>query len=501
MAAPPSPSGRGAGGPPLSLIAVVGVTLALRLAVGGLTHLTEDEAYYRLWSFAPAFGYFDHPPMIAWWIWLGRLIAGDDPLGVRLLPTLASAATSFLVFDMARISGAARDAAGRAGIWFNATVLVLAGGFLAVPDAAASLFWSLTLWCALKSRQPPDRATAWWLAAGLAAGLACLSKYSALFIAPGMLLWLVMSGEGRRTLRTPGPWLALVVAAAVFSPNVIWNAGHGWLTFSKQFGRIAPHDFAPRYLLELILGQALLLNPLVAIFAVRAIGGRRPRAMEIGPFLWVSAPFAAYLLVHSLHDRVQAHWPAPLYPAAALLAASVASTAPRAAKWVAPIGFALGALLLGLLIAPASWLARYDAALPIRGWEPFATRIEAIRTASGAAWVGTSSYGLAAELADEPGIAAPIVQLAERDRWRGLAKPTLPGLDNPGLAIDLTRRLTADGLRGCFREVTPLGTITRGDPGEPGKPYAVYRVAGPTRDILNAGCWSASGSTSDGATG
>jgi len=427
--------------------------------------------------------------MIAWWIWLGRHAAGDTALGVRLLPIVASAAVSFLVFDMARLAGASRDLAGRAGIWFNATLLVLAGGFLAVPDAAASFFWALTLWCALRAKG----ARAWWLGAGLAAGLACLSKYSALFIAPGMLLWLAASAEGRRTLRSPGPWLAVVVAAAVFSANVIWNADHGWLTFAKQFGRIAPHKFAPGYLLELLVSQLLLANPIIAAFAVAAVMRRRgPRDIDLKPFLLVSAPFAAYLLIHSLHDRVQAHWPAPLYPAIAVCAAAGAQRIGdgwrRLAAAAAPAGFALGAAALVMLAVPGGALGRADLGLPVRGWGPFASRIEALRAASGAAWVGTSSYGLAAELADEPALKVPIVQMAERDRWRDLARVAPPDFTRAGLAIDLTRRLGAADLQRCFAEVTPLGVLTRGDPGEPGKAYAVFRVAAPKRDILALGC-------------
>ena len=143
MAGGPSGSGeREGGGPPTPLILVILAMLAIRLIVASQIHLTEDEAYYRLWSMAPAFGYFDHPPMIAWWIWLGRRLGGDNALGVRLIPILASAATSLLVFDMARLAGASRRVAGRAGIWFNAMWLVAAGGFLAVPDAPNSRSWS-----------------------------------------------------------------------------------------------------------------------------------------------------------------------------------------------------------------------------------------------------------------------------------------------------------------------------------------------------------------------
>ena len=81
---------------------------------------------------------------------------------------------------------------------------------------------------------------AWWLAAGAAAGLACLSKYSALFLAPGVLLWLALTT--RRAARAAH---ALAVArrgdrrSPIFAPNIAWNASHGWMTFAKQFGRVA----------------------------------------------------------------------------------------------------------------------------------------------------------------------------------------------------------------------------------------------------------------------
>jgi 4-amino-4-deoxy-L-arabinose transferase-like glycosyltransferase len=495
MSAPRSPSGEpGNARWPTALIAVVGVTLTLRLIVGSLTHLTEDEAYYRLWSMAPALGYDDHPPMIAWWIWLGRKVAGDDPLGVRLLPILASAATSVLVFDMARLAGAGRALAGRAAIWFNATLLVLAGGFLAVPDAPASLFWALTVWCALKaSRGLPLR---WWAAAGVAAGLAVLSKYSALFIAPGMLLWLSASAGGRARLRTPGPWLAAAIAGAIFAANVIWNADHHWITFVKQFGRVTPRQFAPRYLVEVLLGQVLLLGPLIAVFAAASplVRRRAETDVDLTPFLALSAPFAAYLAVHSLHDRVQAHWPAPLYPLIAICAAVAAERLSdqvlwrRLAKAAPAVGFILGAAALGVLAAPGSALGRYDLALPVRGWRPFAVKIEDLRASVGAVWVGTTSYGLASELMVEPALKAPIVQIAERDRWRDLASGRPPDMTAPGLVIDLTRRVNAVALGRCFASVTPLGVIIRGDAGEPGKAYAAFTVAGPRHDILTLGC-------------
>jgi len=297
-------------------------------------------------------------------------------------------------------------------------------------------------------------------------------------------------------LRTPWPWLGALVAAAVFAPNVAWNADHGWLTFAKQFGRVSPHEFAPRYLIELALGQILLLSPVIALFAVASAFARfrQPSSVDLLPFAAVGAPFAVYLLIHSLHDRVQAHWPAPLYPLIAICAATTAERLSDQARWrrlaqAAPaVGFALGAAALAVLAMPGGTFGRYDLALPVRGWPAFAARIESLRAAAGATWVGTTSYGLAAELAGEPAIKAPVAQIAERERWRDLGAGPRPDTGGAGLVIDLARRIDPTTLAACFAKVTPLGTLTRGDPGEPGKTYAAFAVGAARRDVLATGC-------------
>ena len=493
MSAPPSPSGEAPESPPWALLGIVIALLAARLGLAGALHLTEDEAYYRLWAQAPALGYYDHPPMIAWWIWLGVRIAGDNPLGVRLLPILASAAATALVYDLARLAGGSRAVAARAGIWYNATLLVAAGGFLAVPDSPAALFWVVSLWATFRAlRARPGFGVAWWLAAGVAAGLATLSKYSALFLGPGMLLWLASTTAGRRSLRTAGPWLALAVAAGLFGLNIGWNASHHWLTFAKQFGRIAPHRLAPRYLLEFVATETLLLNPILAVFLVRVRRGAT--LARAWPFLATSIPFVCYLLAHSLHDRIQAHWPAPVYPALALCAAFAAEgsdgawrLARVAVPWFALAACAAAGLYAALPLAGVP--LRFDPALPVRGWSVFARNIEDLRRRVGAGWVATTSYGLAAELADEPAIRAPILQISERDRWLGLRQGgAWADTGKPGLLVDLARRVDVAVLSDCFARVQPLGFVDRGPAGEKPKRYAAVLVEAPRGDVVRDGC-------------
>src|SRR3981189_3594988 len=64
--------------------------VALRLVAAAGPPLTFDEAYYWMWSKHLAFGYYDHPPMVALVIRAGTLIAGDTELGVRLVSFLSA---------------------------------------------------------------------------------------------------------------------------------------------------------------------------------------------------------------------------------------------------------------------------------------------------------------------------------------------------------------------------------------------------------------------------
>lgn len=474
------------------LIVCLALLTLARLIAAAFIPLTEDEAYYRLWAMRPAFGYFDHPPMAAWWIAVGRAIVGDTSLGARLMSVFSTALVSLFIVDIARMIGLSNRASERAAIWYNAALLIGLGGAVITPDAPATCFWTITLWALVSVWRSGDRR--WWLLAGAGAGLACLSKYSALFIGPGVLLWLFTSKTGRAELLRPWPWLALIIAAAVFSPNIVWNASHHWLSFDKQFSRVEPSGFTPQHVLDFPVTQFFLLNPLIAIFAVRGLmdfNWRDASGNGAGlRLLLVSvAPFLAYLVLHSLHAGVQAHWPAPLYPAFAIWASRAADRRTsggwrRMAQAVPWLGFGLSAIvLLHMALPQTDW--KKDPALPLRGWSALAGDAEALRVKEGAGWVGTFSYGAAAQLLAQNKINAPVVELIERARYTFEAPPRT---DGPGVVIDLDRRIGDQDLTPCFGVVQRLPDLKRGDPNKPGLTYHAYLVSKPLVDIAAQGC-------------
>jgi len=65
--------------------------------LAGFFELIDDEAYYNFWSTSISLGYYDHPPMVAWWIYLGKFIFGSTTLGVRFFPVLSFFFVSLLV--------------------------------------------------------------------------------------------------------------------------------------------------------------------------------------------------------------------------------------------------------------------------------------------------------------------------------------------------------------------------------------------------------------------
>jgi 4-amino-4-deoxy-L-arabinose transferase-like glycosyltransferase len=469
---------------------IVGAVTVARLVAAAAIPLTEDEAYYRLWAQHLQAGYLDHPPMIAWWIRLGQLIAGDTALGVRLIRALATGLTTWLIGDLARRLGLSLATGERAALWYNATFTVALGGLLATPDTPACLFWTLAVWCLARQHQSGDGR--WWLGAGAAAGLSCLSKYSGLFLAPGVFVSLLLAPGGLKKLTKPWPWHAAIVAVLVLAPNVVWNAAHDWLTFDKQFGRVGAKELHLGRLPEFLVTQFLLLNPIIAVLAGRGIV-RGWKARRTDPDLAVllpiavAAPFILYLIAHSLHDRVQGHWPVPVFGALVICAAYAAE---RSRPWVrsaVPIlGFGLSLLALVHLATPSPRLGDSDPALHLRAWPEFAAKLETLRLAEGATWVGTKSYGVAAQLDAAGRIRSPIVQIEDRERYFAWQKGA--DLSGPGLVLDLARRMKAEDLQRCFAEVTPLGEIDRGAGRSRWTRYAVFRVAGPKVDVLTQGC-------------
>ncbi|MEJ0016583.1 MAG: glycosyltransferase family 39 protein [Acetobacteraceae bacterium] len=434
-----------------------------------------------MWSRVLAPGYPDHPPMVALWIRCGTMLAGEGALGVRLLGPLSVAAATLLLADAATRLLHCRRAGLRAAALLNATLLFGVGGVLMTPDAPLLAFWIAGLWALARLLDSGD--PRWWLAAGLFAGLAMASKYTAVLLWFGIGLWLLATPAMRPWLRRPAPYLGAAVGLAVFLPVLLWEAGHDWVSFARQGGRIAAWQptHAVRFLGELVAGQFGLITPLVFLLCVAGIvqaarlawRTRDPAAMLL---LALTLPTVVLFTQHTLGNRVQGNWPAVIYPAAIIAAAGLLAPAWRRLTTPA-VALGLGLTLLVYLQAGTALLplpARLDPiAMQLSGWPGLAARIDAARLRAGATFVAADQYGVAAELARHLPPDVPVVGVEQR--WTQIGLPRADVAGRTGLLIRSTRR--GPELEGIpWPAPVEIGEVERQRDGEAVETFRLYRV-------------------------
>lgn len=473
------------------VVALVAI-FVVRLIGGAVLPLSADETYYWLWSRHLAFGYYDHPPVVAWLIRIGTLLFGDTPFGVRVGGIFLSFAASWFVWRAGAdlLGGEAKGAA--ATLLFNLTLMIGVETLAATPDAPSIFTAAVFLWAVVRFAKTDDGR--WWLVAGAAAGLGLLSKYSALFLGAGAMLWLIASPRRRLVLTSVWPYLGAVLALVLFAPNILWNADHQWGTFAFQFGRVDRGGLSAKYIGEFFAAQAILASPFLLILSGYGLAAFA-KVRDGDRFLVVALilPACAYFLVHALHARVQGNWPCFLYPALAIAAAGGL----YAAGWRGWVGrikawSARATVPVAVMILIAAYVQALIGVIPLGRKDPLArllavgmpqvaTRIENLRTAEHAGAVLTTDYATAGWMSFYLPRATPVALVGEDFRF-----PDRPGLKPPASVLyvceDRQSRLGLDKrdfIAAQFAQVTEIASIDRRRKGVAIAHYTVYRATGP----------------------
>ena len=237
--------------PWLGVIALVVAMTVMRGVYAGLIDLRTDEAYYWTWSKENVLSFLDHPPMVAWFVRFGTAIFGDTNFGARFAGLLAMFGAQVLLADLVwRVTRDLRVA-------FVAVAMMEASLYYGLlmtkiaPDVPLVLFVTAMAWALVRLAESGDGR--WWLAAGIFAGLAALSKFTVALLIPAVLAFMWVPNWRGRWLRSPYPWAAAALALLLFSPVVIWNMQHDWASFRFQAVRAAAsHQWSLRTFGEFI---------------------------------------------------------------------------------------------------------------------------------------------------------------------------------------------------------------------------------------------------------
>jgi len=423
-----------------ALIVIAAMTL-LRVTYASLTELRTDEAYYWTWSKERALCFLDHPPMIAWFIRFGTAMFGDTNFGVRFAGVLAMLVTQVLLADIVRrVTHDVRAIVfavlmPEAALYYGLLMAKVSPDTALIPFAVA-MVWALV-------RLVEDNDARWWLAAGAFAGLALLSKFTAIMLLPAVAAFMLVPKWRARWLVSPYPWLAALIATVLFLPVLVWNAEHDWASFRFQFVRAAAtREMSLRTLGEFISLQlglvGFILLPVVltgvSLTAWRGYREREPVAILLSTSVLV--PFC-YFLWKSLTLRVGDTWPMFLWPMGFAATAINIAMLPRE-NWSArmvgsTLAWAKAAIVSGIafvvvvflyyVAAPWNLIGRTDPVGGEAGYERLVERTQNELQKIGATWIATTDYRTYAMLRWYFNGRVPVVQINERGRFQGFGDP------------------------------------------------------------------------------
>jgi hypothetical protein len=389
-----------------TLVVAAGVVV-FHAALSGRYGFHRDELYYLAAGRHPALGYVDQPPLVPLLAKAISAVAGDHLWPLRLMAGAVHAAVVILAAAIARELGGGGRAMALAALATATAPLLLASGGLFQTVVFDQLWWALALLLVVRilaGRADPR----WWLAVGVAVGLGLETKWTMALLALGLAVGLVATPVGRRHMRSP--WLAagVVVALALWLPNLVWQGLNGWpsVEFTRN-NNANVRDEEGR--LGFLLQQIVLVGPLALPLAAAGLVWlwRRPswRALAVA----VAAVALALFIVGG-----KAYYLGPTY-VLAFAAGSVAAERwvgadPR--RWRTVVGaLALNALIPLAAVAPVAPIDAYAAAFVDLndelgeevGWPDMVDQVARVATVLPAdeqlrVRVVTASYGEAAAI-------------------------------------------------------------------------------------------------------
>ncbi len=473
--------------------ATIVVLVCIRLVCAAVTPLSFDESLYWLWSKHIAGGYYDHPPVNPILIRLGTTLFGNRQFGVRVFNVLLALPASWALWRSGAILFGNERIGARAALYFNLTLVIALGSVLSTPDnavVAATAFLLLTL-----AQLYATGRGAWWLAIGVAFGVGMLSKYTMIFFAVSILAWLLLVPELRKWLATPWPWISGLIALAVFSPTLIWNAEHHWASVLYQYNRLVVHEWTLRYLGELILAEIGLATPPIFVLGcmgvaalIRGEGGSYGARVLINAMIW---PIALYFIWHTFHGRVEGNWPEPIFVPFVIAAAVAAERIRWHGIWVAIAEWSRRlALPVGLVVAACIYVQAAFGIVPLgdadptaralgAGWKELGAQMDEERGRLGAPIVLTMDYGLAAWLEFYLPSHAPVEQINGRIRYVNAPEPDPVLFGGPIMYVCRGDCGELSLIRSRFATVDFVATLTRSRRGVPIQDYSVYKLTGP----------------------
>ncbi|MGB5460079.1 MAG: glycosyltransferase family 39 protein [Eudoraea sp.] len=270
----------------------------LNLLQGYFTELIFDEAYYWYYAQRMAWGYFDHPPMVALIVKISSLFF-DGELGVRFISSVLSAGTYIVLWFLIDNHRKNKYVLHYFILIFSMT-LIHAYGFLTLPDTPLLFFTALFLLIYKKFINAPSIGLSVLL--GIVMAALMYSKYHAVLV----ILFVLMSNL--RLVFNRYAWLSVLIALICYTPHFIWLIDNDFVSikyhlFERPNRAYEFGDFTLGFFVNLIV-----LFGLTFPWIYRALLKTKKSDKFNKALLYLIYGVIAFFFISSFNRRVQTQW-------------------------------------------------------------------------------------------------------------------------------------------------------------------------------------------------
>lgn len=260
----------------------------------------SDEAYYFLYGQNPAWGYYDHPPIVGWMTALGTAVFGESNIGIRICTVLAHALTLIFLWNLTGLRNPDRRQTALFFITAASCIMFQVYGFMTTPDPYLLLFTAVFLWAYRRFLEHENWGNTLLLALAMAGML--YSKYHGVLV----ILFTVLSYP--KLLAKSKAWAAVAVTAVLMLPHMWWQAANDFPAVRYHLSaRSSGFSFGD--MLGYLPVQLVVFNPVTVYAFIRIImAARRSRDQFEKTCRFQAVGFVAFFFLMTFKGHVEPQW-------------------------------------------------------------------------------------------------------------------------------------------------------------------------------------------------
>lgn len=317
-----------------------------------------DEAYYWLYAQHLAFGYFDHPPMVAWMIRAGLLIF-QNILGLRLITIIISSLSIALLWSLVKTY-----ANNPLLFWalIYSILIIHPYSFITTPDAP--LFFFTVLYFVIFKRFLDNRTALNTALFALVTALLIYSKYHSILVIAFSII------ANISLFRKKEFWIYIGLVIVLLLPHIIWQLTNNFVSFRYHLLDSHKTNYKIEVSLNYLLNQLILSGPWLGWLFLYGMGTAKVRSKFEKTLKLMGIATFVFFFISTFAGDNEPHWTLIAFVPVIILSYKYLAENTKWHKWLylsATINFTLLLFFRLLLITP--WADSIKAASLFTNWD------------------------------------------------------------------------------------------------------------------------------------